>query len=87
MSNNDQPPISANTDASEQSQQDRTIAQLLTDGWIVVQPQPPVKDGSVLLQLTTPQGVSHIIVMLNGDRVDARQRLGKEPAVPSTGAP
>ena len=75
------------TPQAEHDQQKRTIAQLLVDGWVLVDPQPPTTDGSVLLQLTTSQGVSHIVVMLNGDRVDARQRLGKDPAKPSQGAP
>ena len=64
------PPSTAN---AEQSQQARTITQLLVDGWVVVEPQPPATDGSILLQLVTPQGVSHIVVMLNGDCVDERQ--------------
>ena len=72
---------------AEQDQQHRTIAQLMVDGWVLADPQPVVTDGSVLLQLTTAQGVSHIVVMMNGDRVDARQRLGKDPAKPSQGAP
>ena len=75
------------SDADHEDQQKRTIAQLLVDGWVVANPQPAATDGSVLLQLTTTQGVSHIIVMLDGQRVDARQRLGKEPAKPSPGAP
>ncbi len=61
----------------DKSQQDRTIEQLKKDGWISL--QPPADDGSILMQLTTPSGISHILVMLNGDRVDARQRLGKKP--------
>ena len=75
------------TPQAEQDQQKRTIAQLMVDGWILADPQPPATDGSVLLQLTTAQGISHIVVMLNGDRVDARQKLGKDPAKPSQGAP
>ena len=63
---------------TDKSQQDRTIAQLKRDGWVVL--SPPAKDGSVLMQISTPAGVSHIIVMLNGDRVDARPKLGKDPA-------
>ena len=75
------------TPQQEHDQQRRTIAQLLVDGWVIADPQPPSTDGSVLLQLTTSQGVSHIVVMMNGDRVDARQKLGKDPAKPSQGAP
>ena len=60
------------------SQQNRTIEKLKEDGWIVL-PEPPTADGSILMQLSTPAGISHIIVMLNGDRVDARRRLGKDP--------
>ena len=71
----------------ELSQQDRTVAQLQQNGWIILPSNPPATDGSVLMQLTTPAGVSHIIVMMNGDRVDARQKLGKDPPVPTTGAP
>jgi hypothetical protein len=73
-----------NTDATQQI---ATIAKLQQDGWVVVPPDFSVDDGSVLMQLNTPAGVSHIIVMLNGDRVDARQKLGKQPPVPTTGAP
>ncbi len=69
------------------SQQDRTVAQLESNGWVVIPPDFPVDDGSILMQLTTPSGVSHIIVMLNGDRVDAREKLGKKPPVPTSGAP
>jgi hypothetical protein len=69
----------------DHAQQDQTIVQLQKDGWITL--QPPAEDGSVLMQLTTPTGVSHIVVMLNGDRVDARQKLGKGPADPTKGAP
>ena len=65
---------------NDRPQQNRTIEQLKKDGWIVL--EPPADDGSILMQLTTPAGVSHIIVMLNGDRVDARQKLGKQPPKP-----
>ena len=75
------------SDSQDRSQQDRTIAQLQVDGWKVLDPAQRPDDGSVLMQLTTPGGVSHIIVMLNGDRVDARQRLGKNPAAPDKGEP
>ncbi len=64
---------------TDKSQQDRTIEQLKKDGWIALPTEKAAEDGSVLMQLTTPSGVSHIIVMLNGDRVDARQRLGRQP--------
>jgi hypothetical protein len=72
---------------ADTTQQSATIAQLEQSGWVVIPPDFPVDDGSVLMQLTTPTGVSHIIVMLNGDRVDARQKLGKQPPVPTSGAP
>ena len=72
---------------TEISTQDATIAKLARDGWVVVKPQVIVTDGSVLMKLATPDGDSHIVVMLNGDRVDARQKLGKDPAKPSEGAP
>ena len=65
---------------TDKSQQDKTIEKLKKDGWIAL--EPPADDGSILMQITTPNGVSHIIVMLNGDRVDARQRLGKQPPKP-----
>ena len=65
---------------TDKSQQDRTISQLEKDGWVKLSGPDP--DGSVLMQIITPAGVSHILVMLNGDRVDARQKLGKEPAHP-----
>jgi hypothetical protein len=68
------------------SQQQRTIAKLEGEGWVKVT-SPPAADGSVLMQLTTKDGVSHIIVMLNGDRVDARQKLGKTAVVPNAGQP
>ncbi len=71
----------------DRPQQERTIDQLKRSGWIVLPADPPAADGSILMQLTTPAGVSHIIVMMNGDRVDARQKLGKERAKPTTGAP
>jgi hypothetical protein len=74
-------------DNADLTQQDATIAKLARDGWVVVQPQVAVTDGSVLMKLVTPTGDSHIVVMLNGDRVDARQKLGKLPPVPSQGAP
>ena len=77
------------TQQEDNTQQARTIQQLTLDGWVVITDPAvaPSKDGSVLMQLTTPVGVSHIIVMLNGDRVDARQKLGKQPPQPTDGAP
>lgn len=72
---------------ADATQQNATIAKLQRDGWVIIPPDFPVDDGSILMQLTTPTGVSHIIVMLNGDRVDARQKLGKQPPVSTTGAP
>ena len=66
--------------SNDRPQQNRTIEQLKKDGWVVL--EPSAEDGSILMQLTTPAGVSHIIVMLNGDRVDARQKLGKQPPKP-----
>ena len=69
------------------SQQAGTIAKLETEGWLRIASWPASKDGSVLMQLTTPGGVSHIVVMPNGDRVDARQKLGKNPPIPDKGAP
>jgi hypothetical protein len=74
-------------ETEDHSQQDRTVEQLKTTGWIVLKSDEPPQDGSILMQLTTPEGVSHIIVMLNGDRVDARQKLGKNPSIPTSGAP
>jgi hypothetical protein len=74
-------------DTEDRSQQDRTIEQLKKAGWVVIQSDEPPQDGSILMQLTTPEGVSHIVVMLNGDRVDARQKLGKQPSKPNPGAP
>lgn len=53
------------------SPQQRTITQLKVDGWVLLEPSRP--DGSVLMQLTTRDGISHIVVMLNGDCVDERQ--------------
>jgi hypothetical protein len=78
------------TSAKEQAElstQTRTIAKLKVDGWVVVEPQVVVEDGSVLMSLTRPGGVSHIVIMLNGDRVDARQKLGKQAPVPDAGEP
>lgn len=76
-----------NIDGQDRSQQERVITTLKSNGWIIV-PQPPMADGSVLMKLTTANGeVSHIVVMLNGDRVDARQKLGKNPAVLDKGEP
>lgn len=74
-------------DPKDLPQQDRTVTQLEVDGWIAVPQATPPQDGSILMQLTTSEGVSHIIVMLNGDRVDAKQKLGKTPAVPNPGQP
>jgi hypothetical protein len=75
------------TESADHTQQDQTIAKLKQDGWIVLQ-NPAADDGSVLMQLTTPNGQqSHIVVMLNGDRVDARQKLGKNPVIPNPGEP
>ena len=78
------PPVEKST--AELTQQDKTIAQLKVDGWVNVQ-ESVAADGSILMQLTTPAGVSHIIVMLNGDRVDQRQKLGKDTAIPNSGEP
>jgi hypothetical protein len=72
--------------AGDVTQQTSTIAQLQENGWAIVD-QPAADDGSVLMSLATPQGVSHIVVMMNGDRVDARQKLGKDPMVPNPGEP
>jgi hypothetical protein len=77
----------ADTSGEDRSQQERTIEQLKLDGWVVLPADPPAEDGSVLMQLVTPSGVSHIVVMLNGDRVDARQKLGKQSPIPTAGAP
>lgn len=44
-------------------------------------------EGQVLMQLTTLQGVSHILIMRDGERVDSSQRLGKQPAKPTEGEP
>ena len=74
------------TESADHTQQDQTIAKLESDGWIELQ-KPAADDGSVLMQLTTPNGVSHIVVMLNGDRVDARQKLGKNAVIPNPGEP
>ena len=75
------------TSGEDRSQQDRTVEQLKKNGWVVLPADPPAEDGSILMQLATPDGVSHIVVMMNGDRVDARQKLGKQPPVPTNGAP
>ncbi len=69
------------------SQQQRTIAKLKVDGWVQVESILPATDGSILMQLATKDGVSHIVVRLNGDRVDARQKLGKSAVVPNAGQP
>lgn len=75
------------TESADHTQQDQTIAKLEADGWIVIQ-NPAAPDGSVLMQLTTANGQqSHIVVMLNGDRVDARQKLGKNTPIPNPGEP
>lgn len=44
-------------------------------------------NGQVLMQLTTPKGVSHILIMRDGERVDSSQRLGKQAAQPTEGEP
>ena len=81
------PTTPATTSAQDTSQQARTVKQLQQSGWVTIQPSQPVDDGSVLMQLTTPEGVSHIIVMPDGERVDARQKLGKSPPAATQGAP
>lgn len=48
--------------------------------------------GQVLMQLNTgivdgKDTYTHILVMRDGERVDSSQRLGKNPAKPSDGAP
>lgn len=44
-------------------------------------------EGQVLMQLRTDKGTSHILIMRDGERVDSSQRLGKQPAKPTEGAP
>ena len=74
--------------AADLLQQVRTITQLKIDGWTVIdRPPEEINDGQVLMQLTTSKGTSHILIMRDGERVDERQRLGKQPAQPTAGKP
>ena len=73
--------------AADLDQQNRTIAQLVRDGWVVESSASAASDGQVMLSLTTPQGVSHIIVMRDGEKVVTQQQLGKDVTKPNLGEP